>query len=299
MNPATAISLCTLRLSCTNGGASGTGTGFLYMFRVPVQQEGQEQTFDVPMIITNKHVVQNMTRLETPITLRPREAAAMTDAAVGADDVHLGYLVENLQETISFHPDPQIDLCAIPLLPFLVQIPPNLMLRHTLVTRDWRLSNEELSYTRPIEPVVMIGYPTGLWNEVDNRPIARRGLTASHPTQRWNGERKFLIDAACFPGSSGSPVFLFEDGMYRSGADGYTPGTRAKLIGVLFAGPLFTQQGRFEQRVIPTAVGTVPIVDAMMNLGYVVHADTLDDLIPVISARVEAELRASRAQNAV
>jgi hypothetical protein len=81
--------------------------------------------------------------------------------------------------------------------------------------------------------------------------------------------------------------------MVRISAEGYGPGTRARFIGILFAGPLFNQQGRFEQRVIPTAIGTVPVVDAMMNLGYVAHADTVDDLIPVIRARIEAEMRAN------
>jgi hypothetical protein len=291
MNPATTITLCTLRLLCTNGPVSGTGTGFLYSFQVPVQQNGQQQIIQVPMIITNKHVVANMTSLETTISIVPRERAQLSDSVVGDQDVHRRFRMDNLQAHVAFHPDPQVDLCAVPALPFLSEIPQDWLPRHSFATREWHLSDEELSYTRPIEPVIMVGYPTGLWNEVDNRPISRRGLTASHPAQRWNGERKFVIDAACFPGSSGSPVFLFEDGMYRRGADQYTPGTRARLIGILFAGPLFTQQGRFEQRVIPTAVGSVPIVDAMMNLGYVVHADALDDLIPEIRTRVEAEMR--------
>lgn len=293
MNPATAITLCTLRLACSNGAASGTGTGFLYAFRIQITENDNEGIVEIPMIVTNKHVVSNMMTLNTTMSLMPRNAQ-ITDAAVSNADEHFNFTIGNLQEFIAFHPDPQVDLCAIPVGMLLQQIPAHLQLRHTFVTRDWHLTQQELGYTRPIEPVIMVGYPTGLWNEADNRPISRRGLTASHPAQRWNRERKFLIDAACFPGSSGSPVFLFEDGMIRVAADGYGPGTRARFIGILFAGPVFNQQGRFEQRVIPTAIGTVPVIDGMMNLGYVAHADTVDDLIPVIRARVEQEMRASQ-----
>ncbi|GJH14947.1 trypsin-like peptidase domain-containing protein [Caballeronia novacaledonica] len=289
MNPATSITLCTVRLSCTNGPISGTGTGFFYLFKFSVKRFEDKADVEIPMIVTNKHVVANMTSMETTISLMPR-CAKLDDAAVGMSDTHHTFRLDNLQQTIAYHPDPHVDVCAIPAGLFFQQIPADRQVRHVFVERNWHLSEQELGYTRPIEPIVMIGYPTGLWNETDNRPITRRGLTASHPVQRWNRERKFLIDAACFPGSSGSPVFLFEDGMYRTAANRYSAGTRARFIGILFAGPVFNQQGRFEQRQIPTAVGTVPVVDAMMNLGYVAHADTVDDLIPIIKNRVEAEL---------
>lgn len=263
------------------------------MFKVPITGRSGAQVVDVPMIVTNKHVVENMTTLNTTISLCPR-GTQPSDEAITPDDVHAHVAINNLQQSICFHPDSQVDLCAIVFGNILEQIPDHLQLRHTFVSQSWSLTLDESKYTRPIEPVIMVGYPTGLWNEADNRPISRRGLTASHPTQRWNRERKFLIDAACFPGSSGSPVFLFEDGMIRISAEAYGPGTRARFIGILFAGPIFNQHGRFEQRVIPTTVGTVPVIDSMMNLGYVAHADTVDDLIPLIRARIEQDIRATR-----
>lgn len=52
----------------------------------------------------------------------------------------------------------------------------------------------------------MVGYPDGIWDEFNNQPIVRRGITATHPKNDFNGKGEFLIDAVCFPGSSGSPV---------------------------------------------------------------------------------------------
>ncbi|WP_155760611.1 trypsin-like peptidase domain-containing protein [Stenotrophomonas maltophilia] len=144
--------------------------------------------------------------------------------------------------------------------------------------------NDERKNVRAIEPIMMIGYPNGLWGEHNNRPLARRGSTASHPFLKWNGRQEFVIDAACFPGSSGSPVFLFEDIMFRTKDNSYTPGARAQLLGVLASGPLFTNEGTLVRRDIPTATTMVPVVSSMMNLGNVVHADALQKVIDLASA---------------
>jgi hypothetical protein len=157
-----------------------------------------------------------------------------------------------------------------------------MVLKHAFVDTAWRMSPEAASYTRPIEPVLMVGYPNGLWDETNNRPITRQGSTASHPLHNWNGERTFVIDAACFGGSSGSPVFLYEDGLFRTAADTYTPGTRIVLLGALYAGPMVTAEGRLVPRPIPTSTIAVPQINLMMNLGYVVQADAIDDLRPII-----------------
>lgn len=60
----------------------------------------------------------------------------------------------------------------------------------------------------------MIGYPNGLWDSVNNMPIVRRGTMATNISLNHNDKREFVIDAACFPGSSGSPVVLFNKGGY-------------------------------------------------------------------------------------
>ena len=87
-----------------------------------------------------------------------------------------------------------------------------------------------------------------------------------------------LLDLVAAPAASGSPVFLFEDGMYRSDANSYTPGSRIALLGVLYAGPQFTAEGRLEARPIPHNFEPTPITSVPMNLGFVIHADEVDVL---------------------
>ena len=39
-------------------------------------------------------------------------------------------------------------------------------------------------------------------------PITRTGITATSFSLDYQGKSEFVIDAACFPDSSGSPVFI-------------------------------------------------------------------------------------------
>lgn len=179
------------------------------------------------------------------------------------------------------HPDEQVDLCAIAFDEPIAALLPKRRLKHFMLSEDWFVPDAEKSDVRTIESIVMVGYPNGLWDKQHNRPVARVGITAGSPFLNWNGRRQFLIDMACFPGSSGSPVFLYTDGMYREGPRNYAPGVRAKLIGVLSSGPYFQVEGRIVEKDIPTVATDVPIINSMMNLGYVIHADAIADLVEI------------------
>ncbi|MFI8719066.1 serine protease [Stenotrophomonas sp. NPDC077464] len=278
MNPATLISLSTVRLLCGNAGVSASvGTGFFYManFDVP------EGVADFPLVITNKHVVANCNEVKMTLTVR-QPSNVMSEMVVAPGDSHLNFLIPGFQERMLSHPDPAVDLCAF----YIGDIMGDMhlaghQLRNTFLNASFLVPDDEKKNIRPIEPVMMIGYPNGLWDEENNRPLARRGSTASHPFLRWNGKPEFVIDAACFPGSSGSPVFLFEDLMFRTKDNGYTPGTKAQLLGILASGPLYTSEGALIQRDIPTATTIVPVVQSMMNLGNVVHASAISDIVAI------------------
>src|SRR5690606_32118899 len=113
------------------------------------------------------------------------------------------------------------------------------------------MSDEELDQLTALEDIIMIGYPNGIWDSVNNLPIMRRGITATHPKMDFNGKPEFMIDAACFPGSSGSPIILLNEGSYRT-QDSIVMGSRVKLLGVLYAGPVSTVTGNIQVVNIPT-----------------------------------------------
>ena len=281
MNPIDIATHSTIRLECSSADRSvqSVGTGFHYNFEYTSTEKNTTDL--VPTIITNKHVVKNMDTLNVQLTLIPKGIEPPKGRSVEGE-IHFHVRISNLQKIVLQHPDPEVDIAAIFFVPIAEQAPKHMDIRYTAINERLHLSYSEELYTRSVEPILMVGYPNGLWDEINNRPISRRGVTASHPLERWNGKRCFMIDAACYRGSSGSPVFLFEDGMFRSHADSYSPGTRVKFLGVLYAGPTVSQQGILEQIDIPTSVETIPVVEGMLNLGFVSHADTIKDLKPII-----------------
>jgi hypothetical protein len=113
----------------------------------------------------------------------------------------------------------------------------------------------------------MMGYPNGLWDQVNNLPIIRRGITAVHPKFDYNYKTDIVVDIASFPGSSGSPICIFNQGSYAS-EDGVTIGNRFMLLGILYAGPQQTAIGEIQTVTIPTSVVPVARTNIMMNLGY-------------------------------
>ena len=269
---ATMITLSTLHLECSSLTGLSVGTGFLFAFNFP---ELGEKLYSI-VIITNKHVVEGATNIQTMITLIPKSSADKLDDSYlvpGAEHILLN--ISNLPSRIVHHPLPNVDLCAIILTDIWEEIRQDRAARHVVVDETWLPDAELQSIIRPIEPIVMVGYPNDLWDKANNLPIVRNGLTASHPLVNWNQEKQFLIDAACFPGSSGSPVFLFEDGMIRLGSGSYSPGSRVALLGILWGGPLFEYEGKIKQQPIPTAVVDTPVISTMMNIGYVVKAEEI------------------------
>jgi hypothetical protein len=127
-----------------------------------------------------------------------------------------------------------------------------------------------------LQQIVLIGYPIGLWDSANNLPISRQGITATDPNQNYNGRQEFVIDAACFPGSSESPVFQFNESAFTT-RHGFaiSSGGRLKLLGVLYAGPQYTAEGKLVVRDIPTALEPRSVPPIPTNLGIVIKAKAL------------------------
>lgn len=284
MHPTIFINLCTVRIVAIGAAGNAYGTGYYYSF---TEQDGTGNT--ALTIITNKHVIQGADRLQIALNVMPTTSVIRSDgSAEGEERINVEIVLD--EPGIFRHPDPNVDLCALSLADLGDHMPDGYTIKARSLHKEIHVSESERELLRPNEPIIMIGYPNGLWDEVNNRPIARQGITASHPAVNWNGRREFLIDAACFGGSSGSPVFLYEDGWCRDGETSYRPGCRIRLLGTLWGGPMLTVAGQLVPQAIPTAVAAVPVMRTHLNLGFVVHASAIDDLgLLVLAAAREAE----------
>ena len=134
-----------------------------------------------------------------------------------------------------FHDNPDIDLAAILLRPILdrnIDDGSTINL-NTISLTDFATKSIE-NQLRFAEDVLVVGYPQGLWDKTRNLPLFRHGITSSHAMLDYNGESKFLIDCSIFPGSSGSPVFLYNFPAYvEDGKPSF--GERCALLGVVSA----------------------------------------------------------------
>ncbi len=279
LNLATVITLSTVRLSTSTPQGSGSGTGFLFRFDFG--------TRSVVTIITNKHVAANAISLTTRLTVVPKLGIdTINDGCKPPNANHIPISIPNLPECIISHPSPDVDLCAINISNIWVSLVQTYAVRHTLLDESWMPNADMQSLLRPIEPIVMVGYPKGLSDETNNLPVIRNGITGSHPMIPWNGSNQFLVDAACFPGSSGSPVFLFQDGIFRQSQESYAPGTQAALLGILYAGPLFEYTGKIIQKPVPTLDTDVAVINTMMNLGYVINSQEIIEIKDITRSQI-------------
>jgi V8-like Glu-specific endopeptidase len=267
------LAYSTVRIECEyEDGTNGTGTGFFFGFL-----ENDETDQHIPVVITNKHVVKDPEHGDAKNGRLIITTA--TENNNPNDKEHFRVSYRNFRNFWRFHPNENVDLCAMPMAPFLRKAKEDgkklfyRALNYKLIPSQLQL--EQLS---GLEEILMIGYPNGIWDYINNKPIYRKGVTATHPNFDYNGKKEFLIDAACFPGSSGSPVFLFNESSYRDKKGTTYIGERILLLGVLYAGPQYTASG--EIKIIDVPVSQKPIVLSSIpnNLGIVIKAEEIKEL---------------------
>ena len=265
----------TARIEATlKTGEKSIGTGFFFSF---LHSESAENTN--PVLITNKHVVEDA----ESITFHMTRSSSAGEPVIG-DFVQLR--IKDIAARTINHPDTDVDLCAFLVGPLLNEA--NLkgqpfFYRH--LTQTMIATPDELVDLVALDDVIMVGYPIGLWDAENNMPIFRRGVTATHPYLDYNGRKEFLVDMACFPGSSGSPVFLYNPNGYRSRDGNYhIDGQRIKLLGTLYAGPVLNTQGELQIVPAPTASKAVAISPIPINVGVVIKAERILELATIVES---------------
>ena len=242
----------------------GSGTGFF--FRLLEKNDSH-----IPVIITNNHVVKNSINGRFILTLKDKD----------------GNPINGSYKTIEFsdfenhwihHPDSSVDLCAMPIAP-LINEANKMGINFYYITLDKSLipKKEEVLKYNYVEDILMVGYPIGISDQFNNLPVFRRGITATHPANDYENRQEFMIDAACFPGSSGSPVILYNVPYYMDEKGNTIFQKRVKLLGVLYAGPQYSSEGKIIIINVPTK--NIPIVKSNIptNLGLVIKSSRLFD----------------------
>ena len=243
----------TVKLVASDGSS---GTGFFYNFRV------NDKVY--PTIITNKHVV-NYNQNETmTFYLHLKTGEKSSD--------------ENYQVTYTtnwiFHSTK--DLCFCFINPVFQEVKSRTGKDIFYIANDDSVvaTSQKLDELSALEELVMVGYP--------------KGYTASHPAIDFNEKGIGLVDMACFPGSSGSPIYILnENGYVDKNGTHYLGASRIILVGILYAGPQYNAQGYLIVTTIPTQQKVQTSTPMMTNLGYYVKAAELKEFADYISQNIK------------
>jgi len=137
-------------------------------------------------------------------------------------------------------------------------------------------SSEQWMMLSPFEDVVMVGFPNGFWDESNNLPISRRGITATHPKLNHMGKQEFLVDLPVFPGTSGAPVFAYSYGLDFLPTGGVAHGGKCLFLGILYAVLKYrTDKPGTVIEYIPTYNKPMVTYKLVSNLGAVIKSTRL------------------------
>lgn len=245
----------TVKISTDNNSC---GTGFFFSFNI--------NGINVPTLVTNNHVVQG----SMSITIRAHTAPVN-------DEVDLTRFYDITLITSSCIVHPVEDLCIFPLGKEQCNIFFKFFNEQNLPTQA------DIESTDFLEEVLMLGCPDGIFDDYNNIPLLRRGITATPMSLDFKNTKRFLTDIAAFPGSSGSPILIYDRASRtdKLGNIHLGSGRRLHLIGIHAAGYMHQINSDWHGQLplgTPTPVSLIP-----NSLGVAIKSSCLLDFKPIMA----------------
>lgn len=186
----------TVRISTQhNDGKISNATGFFYSL---------EDYLEKPVLVCNKHLMENAKSSTISFHL------ADTFGNVTNSEHEL--TVENISNLCSFHNDDSNDLCIISIYNIFSYFnEQKLRIYYKCITDSMIPSEDDINTITLGNDIFLVGYPDELYDQYNKLPILRKGTLATKYSLSYNGTNTFLIDAAIYNGSSGSPILYKKD----------------------------------------------------------------------------------------
>lgn len=248
MHPMEGFFYVTTKIMVTGSfGLEVKATGFVFQYRL-------EEGFFL-FLVTNKHVVENLkTAGFRNIVVAFHEKETLKDGSHSPMPNEVRYEIENFVEEAILHDDE--DIAIFPLNDLIDDQ------YYKMVSTDIIPTQEVWMQLNPLEDLLFIGYPDGLYDTFNNLPIRRTGVTSTPLRQNYKGKEQILVEASIFQGSSGSPVFI------------YKPSMSSDMDGIPHVGPRIYFIG-----VISELLQTVGQTRENLHLGVVTRFKAITDLI--------------------
>ena len=208
-----------------------TGTGFIFTREVPDQNAVE------PFLITAFHVVEPIQQGSIRFTMAKKDEPNLDKTYTASFD---STFFKNSKLGL-------LDIAAVKIGPFLNSFndKPDKIFYRT-IDSSMIPTQQIINDLQAIETLTFIGYPAGLRDKSHNLPIIRQGISSTPLWNDYEDEPKFLIDGGVYPGSSGSPVFIYNEGSFGT-TNGIVVGTRLHFVGVItdtnVAGSTYLQLG--------------------------------------------------------
>lgn len=257
---------------------TGDATGFFITFITPVGER--------LCLVTNRHVLEGKEKMSVYMNAKDANGNPIDDKYIACN-----ISFSSLKEGVNYYFHPRInqvtgepyDLCVIPfgdIIPAL-ETQSKTPLYYKSFREEHFMTNTNKSTLDSIEDIIMVGYPCGIWDKVNNRPIIRKGITATDPKVDYMNSQMFLIDCACIQGSSGSPVLQYKDGLkakVENGTLNLSDGIDYMLLGIQQSIPTKNLEARIDSSSGTTTTlqtGEKIYVQIPINLGYILKAELL------------------------
>lgn len=214
LTPADKVLYSVVRIEAQHNKGTKIATGFMY-------------TYDekYPFLVTNRHVVENCTRADVIIPLHDGKSRLPSSPYKRG--------INWTTDAWTVPRDKSIDLAVMPIALIIDEIRETRGLQVVSLNKHLIPSKRVIDSLDSYEEIIFVGYPEGLYDTQTGLPIFRKGITGTPYWHDRNNKPSFLVDASVFRGSSGSPVFIYNKGMYFERGRGTTVGLRLLFLGIL------------------------------------------------------------------
>jgi hypothetical protein len=254
----------TIRLSI----GTSTATGFFYELNTPKK---------TVIVISNRHFAEQVDSL-SKLDFSKNSITQQTQFLIHVDDGTNKQISENIEWFL--HPSADLAFFVLEKALRNHPLPANVNYLVLRVNPNMIPTQTQLNALTALENVIMVGYPNGLYDSVNNYPLFRTGKTATHPAIDYNGKKKAILDMACLPGSSGSPVFVFDEGWIHHKNGGMSAGSRIFFLGIENSMPTRYSKSVYKKTILPDGKISYNqtdeyIVEEDMNLGYYIKSSEI------------------------
>lgn len=257
------FSYLTSRIECTlSNGNFSIGTSFFFGF-----SKNEEK---IICLVTNRHVIENAVNAHLRMSLKDSAGNPILNTF---EDI----TIPDITNKCIMHPSADVDLCILPMNDIVNQYSNNGKYLYYASFDESNIPTEEVKNTfDAVEDIYMVGYPDALCDIVNNKPLIRKGITATNYCVDWNGKREFIVDLPVYSGSSGSPIILYDRNHVDKATGMLKGGTRCYLLGINHS--TFIHEEQATLCCIPTPTTKLSVnINIPNQLGLIAKSECLLD----------------------